>query len=157
MSFVQTTYSENMAAAVPGMPADADFSADSRTVETEAGIGFGLAVSQGTADKGALLGAAAATGFVGVTIRDKGVVNASNADKYNEGDTAAVMTRGDIWVTVAAAVEAGDDVTFSSTTGALSSVAADGTNFAITGARWMTSAAQNGLAILRLGGALPSA
>lgn len=156
MSFVQTTYSENPAAAVAGMPADADYSADTRFCETAAGIGYGIAVSQGTADKGALIGGASAAVFAGVTIRDKTVVN-DDGDEYAENENMGVMTRGDIWVTVGGDVTAGGDVTFASTTGVLSSAAASGSQFAIAGARWMTSASSGGLAILRLSGSLPSA
>lgn len=155
MAVVQSTYSENLSRALPGMPADADYSADTRIVETEAGIGFGVAVSQGTNDNGALIGAATAADFVGVSIRDKTVPDGT--DIYADGANIGVMTRGDIWVTVGGDVVAGEDVTFVATTGVLSSAAISGSQFAITGARWMTSAASGALALLRLGGALPSA
>jgi len=156
MATVQSTYSENIAAAVAGMPADADYHADTRVCETAAGIGFGLAVGQGTSAKEGKLDAAADTDFVGVTIRDKTLVNDSE-DLYEQYENMAVMTRGDIWVTTGASVSAGDDVTYVKSTGVLSSAAASGTQFAITGARWMTTAGSGALAILRLGGALPSA
>jgi hypothetical protein len=157
MSFVQTTYTENPAAAVAGMPADADYSADTRIVETAAGIGFGVAVSQGTADKGALVGGASAAVFAGVSIRDKTVVNTTTPDLYTENANMGVMTRGDIWVTVGGDVVAGGDATFVATTGVLSSAAASGSQFAIAGGRWMTSASSGGLAILRLSGHVPAA
>lgn len=155
MAVVQSTYSENISRALPGMPADADYSADTRIVETEAGIAFGVATSQGANDNGALVGAAAAADFVGVSIRDKTVPDGT--DKYADGANIGVMTRGDIWVTVGGDVVAGDDVTFVATTGVLSSAGTSGSQFAITGARWMTSASNGALALLRLGGALPSA
>lgn len=157
MATVQSTYSENMTRALPGMVANEFYKADSRTCETAAGIAFGVAVSQGSADKGALIGAAAAANFVGVSIRDKAVINDSAADKYAQYGDMNVMYEGDIWVTVGGDVVDGGDVTFSSTTGVLSSAATSGTQFAIAGARWMTTASNGGLAKLRLGGALPSA
>jgi len=157
MPSVQTTYSENQAIALPGMPADADYSADTRICETVAGIGFGVAVSQGSADKGALIGAAAAANFVGVTIADKTVANDGGADGYNQYDNMGVMYRGTIWIQVGGNVADGEDATFNSTTGVLSSAATSGTQFAIAGARWMTTASSGGFAKLRLGGALPSA
>lgn len=157
MPTVQSTYAENQPVALPGMAADADFSADTRICETAAGIAFGVAVSQGSADKGALIGAAAAANFVGITISDKTIQNDGGADGYNQYDNMAVMYRGTIWVTTGAAVNDGDDVTFSSTTGVLSSAATSGTQFAIADARWMTTAGSGGLAKIRLGGALPSA
>jgi hypothetical protein len=157
MPTVQSTYLENQPIALPGMPADADYSADTRICETAAGIGFGVAVSQGSADKGALIGAAAATGFVGVTIVDHTIANDGGADGYNQYDNMGVMYRGTIWIQVGGNVADGEDVSFSSTTGVLSSAAASGTQFVIAGARWMTTATNGGFAKLRLSGSLPSA
>jgi hypothetical protein len=153
MAFVQTTYTENQPIAFPGMPADADHSIDTRTVETVAGIGFGVAVSQGSGDKGALIGGASAAVFAGVTVKD----NTRAADLYAQYDNAGVMYRGTIWVTVGGDVTDGGDVTFAATTGVLSSAAASGSQFVIAGARWMTTASSGGLAKLRLSGHLPAA
>ena len=153
---VQTSYSETITAAQVGMPADARFEADTRTVETAAGIAPGLAIGQGSADKGAILGAAAATGFVGVGIRNTANLNNTTPDTIPQYDDIAVMTKGDIWVTVGGNVTKGQDVTFNTTTGVLSTIAADGSNFTIAGARWMTSASSGALAILRLNG-IPAA
>lgn len=157
MAVVQSTYTENIRPAVAGMVANmTDWDADTRIVETAAGIGFGLAVGQGAAAKGAVLSAAAATGFVGISIRD--VTNDSNpADKYQQYDNIAVLTEGDIWVLTGGAVTVGADVTFDATTGVLSSAAVGASQFAITGARWMTATTGAALAVVRLGGALPSA
>ena len=159
MPTVQSSYSENIAVAQNGMAANADFSADTRICETSAGIGFGKAVSQGSADKGAVLGGASAAVFVGVTISDKCIDNTDNtgaADGYRQYDNMAVMYRGTIWVTVGGNVAPGNDVTFNSTTGVLSSAATSGTQFAIAGARWMSTANSGELARLRLSD-LPSA
>ena len=156
MSVTQSTYSENMPIAQAGMPANADYSADTRICESAA-IPFGIAVSQGTSDKEALIGGASAAVFAGVSIADKTINNDGGVDGYNQYDNMGVMTRGDIWVVVGGNVTAGGDVTFAATTGALSSAAASGSQFAIAGARWMTSATSGNLAKLRLGGALPSA
>jgi hypothetical protein len=153
MAIVQSSYIENMAIALPGMPADADYTAASKICETAAGIGFGVAVQRGTSDNEALIGAVAATDFVGVTIRD---VNRAE-DEYAQYDNMGVMQRGRIWVTVGGDVVAGDNVTFSATTGVLSSAAASGSQFAITGAVWETTASNGGLAKLNLTGSLPSA
>lgn len=155
MAFVQSTYSENIAIAVAGMLADADHSVDTRVCETAAGIGFGVACGQGTANNGVRLGAAAATGFVGISVRDKTLVN-SEGDEYQQYNNVGVMTRGDIWVTVGADVVAGNDVTFVASTGVLSTATASGSQFTIAGARWMTSATAGKLALLRLSGALPT-
>ena len=157
MAVVQSTYVENIRPAVAGMVASmASWDAITRQVEPAGGIGFGLACGQGTAEDGARLGAAAATGFVGISVRDVAVAAASE-DKYRETENMTCLTKGEIWVTTGGDVTAGADVTFNSTTGVLSTIAADGSNFAIAGARWMTTATSGNLAIVRLGGALPAA
>jgi len=154
---IQTTYAENQPIALPGMPANANYSADTKIVETVAGIGFGVAVSRGTDPaKQAVIGSSAANKFIGVTIKDATLIGAT-ADTYARYDNMGVMFKGDIWVTVCADVTAGQDVTFNSTTGVLSSAAASGTQFTIAGAVWMTSAVSGGLAILRLNGTVPAA
>ena len=161
MAVVQSAYSENISAAYAGMVAnERNWDADTRICETSAGIAFGVVVGLGTADNGCVVGAGAAAQFVGITVRDVTLVTQSGqtADKYQQYDNVAVLTQGDIWVTVGAAVTDGADVTFNSTTGVLSSAGTSGSQFAIAGARWMTTQANSGgLAIVRLGGALPSA
>lgn len=157
MAVIQNSYSETIRPAAAGMVANlTNADADTRIVETAAGIGFGLAVGQGAGAKGAVLGAAAAARFVGISIRDV-VLDPSDGDTYRQGAGMAVLTEGDIWVVAGGAVVPGDAVVFEAATGALSSLPADATHFAIAGARWMTGAAGGGLAVVRLGGALPSA
>lgn len=157
MAVVQSTYSENIRPAVAGMVANmTSWDADTRLVETAAGIPFGVAVGQGAAARGAVLGAAAAAGFVGISMRD--VTNDTiPADKYGLTDNMAVLTEGDIWVLTGGAVTVGADVTFDSVTGVLSSAAASGTQFVIAGARWQTPTGGAALAVVRLGGVLPAA
>lgn len=146
MAPVQTTYAENITKGAAGMPASmSGWDNDTRIVETDAGIGFGLAVSQGAeSDRGAVLGGA---DFVGISVRDN-TLAANNEDTYLDGQNMAVMVRGDIWVVAEDAVAVGDAVEYNATTGALGS---DG-GTAIANARWMTSAGAGGLAIVRLGG-----
>ncbi len=157
MPSLQTTYTERIKNARKGQIANSTTcTVDTREVETDDGIGFGLACGQGTADDGVVLGASTADEFAGISVKD--VTRApGDDDQYEKGVNAAILTRGDIWVEVDEAVSAGDEVTFSSTTGELSSAATSGTQFAVSGARWMTSAAANGLAVLRLSGHLPAA
>jgi len=157
MAVVQSTYSENIRPAVAGMVANmTNWDADTRLVETAGGIPFGVAVGQGAAPKGAVLSAAAATGFVGISIRDI-TLQSNPVDRYELTDNIAVLTEGDIWVLTGGAVTAGTDASFDSTTGVLSSAAASGTQFVIAGARWMTTTAGAALAVLRLSGSLPAA
>lgn len=153
---VQSTYVRYLVPGQNGMLADeVNFAADTRIVETAAGIGFGLGVSQGVADDGCIIGGAA---FVGITRADPTIARADLApaaqlgiDTYFKGDNAGVLTMGDIWVLAYASVSpATASVTFSATTGQFGLA---GT--AVTHARWMTTAVGSAgtpvLAVLRLG------
>jgi hypothetical protein len=156
---VQPTYQRYLTPGQVGMLADETvWAADTRIVETAAGIGFGLAVSQGAlSDRGCIIGGAA---FVGVTRADPTLARADLSvpgtpstlplDTYPQYDNAGVLTMGDIWVNCYAAVTPATTVTFSATTGQLGVA---GTT--ITHARWMTSASGSAgtpvLAVLRLG------
>jgi len=158
MAIVQSTYTELQPIAQAGMLASSDHSVDTRICDTAAGIPYGVAVSQGTADNAAVIGGASAAVFVGISVQDMSVENdPANNDEYPRYANMGVLTRGDIWVVTGGIVAAGQDVTFASTTGILSSAATSGTQFAIAGARWMTAAASGALARVRLSGSLPSA
>ena len=156
MATLQTTYNERITNASAGEIANTvTCDVDSYICETAAGIGFGLAVQQGTAANECALGVAANT-FIGITVKDP-TRGPEDDDEYDQGSHVNVLYRGDIWVEVTHAVTVGGDVTAATTTGGLSSEAAGATQIAISGARWMTAAAANGLAIVRLSGELPSA
>ncbi|MCD9096188.1 structural cement protein Gp24 [Luteimonas fraxinea] len=122
----------------------------SRNVETAAGIGFGRAVAQGATDKGIVLAGTGATKIVGITLLDRSATgSAATPDAFRQRESARVMTKGDIWVTAAVAVAAGDAV-YVTGAGALTNV--DTSNTAIPGARWDTSTTAAGqLAVVRLG------
>lgn len=140
---VQSTYSRYLTEGVAGAAATMHgWDVDSRICES-ASIGFGLACSQGSADNGAVLGGAL---FAGISVRDITVVH-TTADRYEEGDNMALMTRGDIWVTVGADVVKGNQGHYDSTTGVIS----DSGGVTIAGSRFMTTASSGGKAILRLG------
>lgn len=149
MSFaLQPNYNLTQAVAYAGMPASMHgWDADTKIVETVAGIGFARAVSKGTEkERGIIIGGA---DFVGITYRDITLVHAT-PDLYARYDLAGVMNAGDLWVDVAAAVAPGDAVVFSATTG----------QFAVAGttvltARYVTGTTGAGLAIIRLN--LPNA
>lgn len=157
MPNVQASYLDNMPAGIAGAQADMTPSTVlSRTVEVAAGIGFGKVVKQGTADKGIISDlntvAMDADSYVGITLVDRGVANpvAADADKYPQYSSARVMIKGTVWVAVAAAVAAGTDVTVTLATGVLGSVAVGAGVVKIPGARWETSTAGAGLAVVRL-------
>lgn len=146
---LQTVYSENIPVGYVGQPAGPDFEADSRIVETAAGIGFGLACGRGTGERGAVLGGAQ---FAGISMRDitQDGGLAGTVDEYPQYGNIALMTKGLIWVAAGAVVEAGDLVHYNETTGALSN--AGGT--LIANATWESSAAEGDLAKVRLSGTL---
>lgn len=116
MSPIQTDYPNTMRKGLPGLPQGSDWDADTGIVETEAGIGFGLPVSQGEGEKGIVLGGTLAT-FRGITQRD--VTQGAENDKYNQYKNAGVYKRGKIYVIAGAdGIVPGDPVHFHGTTGA---------------------------------------
>lgn len=146
---VQSTYQRYLTAGQVGMLADeVNWSADTRTVETSAGIGFGLAVSQGTNDNGCILGG---SNFVGISRADPTLLRtdqvSDTVDKYLQYDNAGILTMGDIWVVAQNAVTAGEAVYYSTSTGQLGH--SGGT--VIEDARWMTTTAAGQLGVVRLG------
>lgn len=150
---VQTTYTRYEPVAQVGMLAnETNWVADTRIVETAAGIGFGLAVSQGTGDKGCIVGG---SNFVGITRADQtlpraDVTPALTLDTYAQYDNAGILKEGDIWVNAYASVNPTTAVVYETATGKLGIA---GTS--ITNARWMTTAAGSAgtpvLAVLRVG------
>ena len=155
MPNVQSSYGENIAAGIAGAQASmVPSTVISGTVEVAAGIGFGKVVVKGTADKGItdVLTTLDAFTFRGITLVDRGVANpvAANADVYPQYASARMITKGDVWVAVAAAVTAGTDVTVNTTTGVLSSTAVGAGQVLIPNAYWATSTAGAGLAVVRL-------
>lgn len=124
---VQTTYRPQLAPGVVGLVAQEEqYNINTRICETAAGIGFGLAVSQGTAsDKGALLGGSA---FIGITVRDVTLdripINPLSstefaADTYPQYGNMGVLDFGVIWVMANNDVSAGDPLYYDTTTGLL--------------------------------------
>lgn len=116
----------------------------SRTVEDAAGIAFGLAVAQGTNDKGIRAVTTGDADFVGITVLDRTAGDLING-KFVRYESARVLEEGVIWVEVTAAVKAGDAAAVDLATGKFNKAGA-----AMAGARFETSAASGGLAQLRL-------
>lgn len=147
MSPIQTEYTERMLPPSPGTIAGSDFNTKTGTCEEADGIGFGLAVSQGSADKGVALGGLLAD-FLGVSIKDITVpANAASPDEYPQYRNVGYLSRGQIWVLAGAAVSADDAVHYDATTGAFSNTGGQGP---IPGARWVTSAANGDRALIEL-------
>lgn len=116
----------------------------SRTIEDAAGIAFGLAVAQGTNDKGIRAVTTGDTDFVGITVLDRTAGDLING-KFVQYESARVLEEGVIWVEVTEAVKAGDAAAVDLATGKFNKAGA-----AMAGARFETSAASGGLAQLRL-------
>lgn len=154
---VQTNYDETQPVAVAGAQATMiPATLISRTVETAA-IGFGKAVAQGTSDKGAI--AFAGGTVLGITVLDRsasgqtvedGQITGQVADQFGVGESARVMTKGDIWVVCATGCSAGDSVYVRPSNGDFQDSSANSA-VQIVGARWDTSASAGGLAVVRLG------
>lgn len=150
MPAVQTTYATGMQPGLEGQVATMlnDDTAETRIVETAAGIGFGRAVSEGANARGAILGGA--TKFIGISMRsisEVPIAPATAADVYAQKFNMGVLLAGDIWVRAVAAVTHGSPATYSSSTGQIQPASA---GVAIPGSRYITSAGAGELALLRL-------
>ncbi len=143
MPTVQSTYADTINAGYAGAIVNTEPSVlISRTVEDAAGLAFGLAVMQGTEDKGVVVGDASA--FLGVTVREQDV-DPSTPSIFAELDNARIMTKGVIWIANSGGVSAGDPVVLLAA-GALGT----GSSPLLDGARWDTTAGDGELAQLRL-------
>lgn len=147
---VQSTYLTEMAPAFHGMIDSTEPNVlISRTVETTGGLAFGLPVIQGTADYEIDDIAASTDEIVGITVR----VNDQEANNYAAGESALLLRKGVMWITVtdAGGVSAGDPVWVLVSNGTFSNADAgsDG-SIRLDGARWETSAANGALAKIRV-------
>lgn len=154
---LQNSYAATMAKGVAGALATMnDWDAVTKICETAAGIGFGVAVGRGSDDRGAVLGAASAAAFLGISMRDV-AREPGDSDKYPQYKNLSVLQRGVIWVVAGGDVADGADVTFVASTGVLSSAATSGTQFLVANAIWLDTVSSGGLARIRLGGTLTGA
>ncbi len=147
---IENSHREEQVAAIAGAPATMIGATDlSRNVEAAAGIGFGKAVAQGSADKGIVPLLTASNRFVGITLLDRSATGVpGNPDAFPQYSMARVRRKGDVWVVAAVAVAAGDPV-YVTSVGDFTNV--EGGNTLIERARWETSTAANGrLAVIRL-------
>lgn len=157
---VQTSYSENIGAAREGMIASQEeVNLISRTVETAAGVGFGKPVKQGAGDNGVTIADASTTDIVGITVRERSV-RPADGNMFEQYDSARLMTKGVIWVTVtdAGGVAAGDPV-WLDLSGAGTFGNADvglGNGLQLAGCRWDSSADNGELAKIRVDLSVPA-
>ena len=144
---VQTAYAEGIRKAVAGMVVDmTDHDIVTRICATAAGIGFGLAVSDSTGRKDAVIGGAL-TSFLGITTRDITLAVRATPDKYAQYENMGVLRYGTIWVSPGATVARGDPVHYSTTTGVLTNTGGIGP---VLGARWEEGGASGDLAAVHL-------
>jgi len=129
---VQRTYRPQQAAGLAGLIVDETrASVSTYQCGTSAGIGFGLAVSQGSgSDTQAVIGGASK--FIGLTVRDvtldglpiDPLLDAiAPVDTYQQYANMAVMHTGHMWVVAHAIVAAGDALFYASADGTLSNSA----------------------------------
>jgi len=145
MPTVQSTYLDDIPVGYAGAIANEEpRTLISRNVEDSGGIDFGLAVMQGTEDKGCVVGDG--SDFLGVTVRDQSV-DPADPDTFEYQSNARIMTEGVIWVANSGGVAAGDPVV-ALADGALGT----GSSPIVANARWDTTATDGVLAQLRLVG-----
>lgn len=148
----QTSYAERHSAAYPGMIAST-IPNTLVSVNAEEAILFGAVVVKGTADRdGKSPNANGENGYIGIAVRETSsrLASAAAVDRFNAGDEARVMTKGDIWVTAGGNVVAGANVYCTEATGALDD--ASGANiFQIPNAKWLDTVSSGALARIRLG------
>ena len=153
---VQTSYPDTQPAAVAGHQAtQIPATIISRTVESAA-VGFGRPVEQGTLDKGCKLFDGGTV--LGITLLDRsaagmtvadGQVTGRTADSFGVGESARIITQGDVWVVCATGCSAGDGVFVRPSNGDFQDSSANSA-VQIPGARWDTSAGVGALAVVRL-------
>lgn len=142
---VQTTYAMGIKAAIVGLIANMRAKdIISATVETAAGINFGIAVSRGSKDGTCVPYATATPDFLGIVAVDRSV-RAETPNGFGQYESARILASGPIWVKPAVAVAAGDKA-YVTATGTLSNVETD--NLLI--GEWDTSSGADGLAIVLL-------
>lgn len=158
---VQTSYAFDLAVAFAGQLADLnDFESKSGLLEGAANIPFGVGLKKGSADDGYVLPAAGGDLIDGIAIHTHAVdtIGLSGLSPSDAGlqpkQTFAVLRRGYIWVKVEEAVVR-DDTAFcryatgtGTQLGAWRKSADTSTAAIVKGARYMTSAAAGGYAIL---------
>lgn len=138
---VQTTYQQYIPAGVAGaLDEMIPSTLISRTVETAAGIAFGVPVYRGTGDQGVVATGTAAN-YVGFTVLDRSV---RVGDIFSQYESARIITDGSLWVNAPTAVADGAAVVLGGVT--------------IPGARWeTTTTGTNQLAKVRLNRVAPAA
>lgn len=152
----QTIVALSIVNATPGLVADihAGNQIVSAAVEA-ASIPFGVIVQRGTDPETQAEIGGAATGILGISVRELGREAASvgaTSVAYSEGESMGVMQSGYIYAQCVAGCTAGDTPKFVNATGALSAGAAAAGETSLDGWEWMETVAANGIAKVRVAG-----
>lgn len=124
MSITQSTYLDSHALNRPGLVVTTSTcDIDSRVLEGDVNVPFGVAVQQGSEwDK--IKAGIATNRFAGITVQDK-TLRARLADMFSKGSVVPVLIRGDIMVRCETAVLKGNAVYMNKVTGQFSATAHD--------------------------------
>ena len=149
---LQTTYAPYLAPGFAGMVADMrNRTVISREVAAASNpVPFGAPVLRGVTDHGCMaVGTAGAGAFLGIAVMDptQRPIAITPTAGYQVGDTAGVIVKGVVWVTVTSAVTPSAPA-FYDANGNLTATATG--NTAIASGTFETTAASGGIAILRL-------
>ncbi len=149
MSVTQSNFSQYAAIGYHGqLNTDFPWWADSFHAEGGA-IGFGVAVSRGTADKQAVLGGATAGALIGVTVRTQAVENdIDGVSAYTQSRAMSVLKKGRMLVKVSDGSANGAQVYVVPATGELVSTSTD--NVALAGASFVRTAAPGEISEIEL-------
>ena len=122
----------------------------SRSVETAAGFGFGVAVSRGTdKERQAIIGG---DDFLGITYRDLGREGAANGNvAYSVKETAGIMRQGYIWAVIPTGGNPGSAIKYTTATGVIDVGVAGAGEIQLDGAQLDTVTTAGGLGVIRLG------
>jgi len=113
-------------------------------------VPFGLAVKRGTdPEKQCIVISANTETLLGVALKTHTVVQTGDIAQYADTDTVSVLEQGAVYVEVTAAVVAGEAAYVDVANGKFTNVATD--NLAVPNGKFISSAADAGLAALAIG------
>lgn len=150
----QTSYATNIRTALAGMIyALHDKVINSKKVETEAGIGFGVAVTRGT-DTESQIDLAGSANFLGITVRSLDREGAANSGDilYKQYETAGVMESGYIYAVCPTGCNPEDPVKYTDGTGVLDAGTAGAGETQLDNAQWETVTAAGEVGVINLYG-----
>lgn len=142
----QNTYAEGHDVGLPGMLVNGEnFNAFSRTIETAAGVAFGVPVARGAADRGVVI-ATVGSEIAGITRRNP-ALRPTNAGKYLQYEEAGIVDEGVMWVKAGGVVADGGQAYWDPATGLY---VADNTKVKCSGMIFDTSGVAQQMVQLRI-------